>query len=522
MRQKLYKSHNLPSFIRSPEDFVYHCLNDLFFLCSYVMAHGKKTEYRDIPTNPRYMQLCDWMDWRKNPIMQKLDLMSRDSLKSTVGRAMIIQELLRASVDGSEAMFGIITGDSRLSKRHLVLIRQELLRNEMLQAYFAGYIPKSKDDADEMSGESIRWGKVGVDTGSLKRSLSGNHYMGIWFDNFMNEVNSTTVDLRLSCVNRFKSQGPLLRKDGWKLVSETPWEPDDLSGEILDPGDNQFDYRTIHRKSPAIFIAKSGYSVFACGAVNKQGIPNFPATCDEKYLSLKRGEMGDYLYKRQYELLPIASEDYSLRRKWFITYDELPWNYIRNIAVDCAGTKSRDSSYSGVSICDWGPDQDGHISYAEKRKVSPMELFKWLCELWDNSREEERYPTYMLIEREKYGIFLADLFETNRRDIPVWLIPLRGVPRNIRLESLVQPAEQGHWRFRTGLHKMRTEWISYYKGKDKDVDLLDTLFLHLQGRIIPKKMDKPTDAERVRDAFDKQIAGDLAYLNDRPSLAARF
>ena len=154
--------------------------------------------------------------------------------------------------------------------------------------------------------------------------------------------------------------------------------------------------------------------------------------------------------------------------------------------------------------------------------MSPMELFKWLCELWDQSIKDERHPTYLLIEKEKYGIFLADLFETHRPDIPTWLIPLRSVPRRVRLESLVQPAEQGHWQFRKGLHDMRLEWNNYYKGKDKGVDLLDTLFLHLQGRMIPKKMEKPTAEDIHISDFEKQAQIDLRHINERPAIAQRF
>jgi len=511
LNQKIYQSHNLPPFIKDGSDFIWWCLNDLFFLCTYVLAHGKKREYKDL--NEIHRECCDWLSWKSNPTLWKLLLMSRDSLKSTIGRAAMIQLLLNALVEGDEYLIGIICGEVGLSKEHIKIINLELLRNEMLQAYFADYLPKCKEDADEMSSERFRWRKVGMDHGSLKKSLSGRHYRAMWFDNYMNETNSTTAELRASCVDRFKSQGPLLRQDGLKLVSETPWEPDDLSGEILDP-EHRFDYRTIHRKSPHIFISRTGYSVFSCGARNDRGEPNFPAIGGEKYLLDKRSDMGEYYFQRMYELLPISTSDYMFKKEWYKLCDVLPWNYIRMIAVDCAGTKNKDSSHSAITICDWNSDRKGYIAYAEKRKVSPKELFTWVCKTWDDSILNERFPTYILIEREKYGIYLQDDIEFSRPDIQVDTIPLRGVPKPVRMQELATAAEQERFLFSPGMAQMKDEWTTMYREKVKNTDLLDTLYLQLKGQLIPSKMERQTDEDFQLSEFERQARNDMMPNQD--------
>ncbi len=508
MNRKIYQSHNLPPFIKDGQDFIYWFLKDLFFVCTYVLAHNKKDEYKDL--NRIHMQLCDWLDWSEdaNPNLNKLLLMSRDTLKSTIGRAKMLQLLIKAMLEKDEYLIGIICGEITLSSEHLKLINWEILNNEMIQAYFFGIVPKTREEAEEMSKDRFRWRKVGIDIGSLKKSLSGRHFRGLWFDNFMNEVNSTTSDLRRSCVDRFKSQGPLLRQDGFKLVSETPWELDDLSGEILDP-EHRFDYRRIHRKSPHIFMSKTGYSVFVCGSRNEKGAPNFPEIGGEEYLKDKRSEMGEYYYQRMYELLPISSSDLMFKRDWYTLYDELPWNFFRMIAVDCSGTTNKDSTPSAITTCDWGHDKVGYISYARKEKVKPKALFNWVCKVWDDSTEIGRKPIALLVENEKFGIYLKDDIDLWRPDIAVQLISHRSMPRPHRMQKTAVYAEQGRFKFRHGLSQMKDEWTTYHRDKSTNCGLLDTLFSHIEGQCIPSRMELPTEEDERISEFERQAMNDM-------------
>ena len=43
---KLTSSGRLPAEIRSPKDFIERTLEDLFFVCAFVLRRGKKVEYR--------------------------------------------------------------------------------------------------------------------------------------------------------------------------------------------------------------------------------------------------------------------------------------------------------------------------------------------------------------------------------------------------------------------------------------------------------------------------------------------
>ena len=528
---KVSSNIELPDDIRSPEEFIHKCLTDLFFLCKVVLRHGRRKEFRDL--NEIHMQLCDTIQQLGISIFQLLVLMSRDSLKSTIGRAFMIQQFLKLCYYNLEELLGIVTGMSELSEEHLEIIKEKILQNDMLQAYFHGYIPKNKSEAATWKEGKIRWRNTGIDIGSPRKSLSGKHYLGIMTDNFMNEVNSLTATTRRTARTFWKAQESLIIENGWELVQETPWEKDDVSGEILDT-EMKFNYRKIYRKSPAIFVAETGYTVFSCGARNEEakkilgewkGGLNFPFKLDEKYLERKRRKQGKHLYGRMYELQPSSKEEMILDIP-NAYYDELPYNFIRNIAVDCAGTTGKDSSYSAVSTMDWDEKGCGHLSYAEKRKVKSFKLFEWVCQVWDDSKKEDRPCTFMNIEWEKYGIFLCDLLETKRPDICVNPIKLRGKSRGGmggRMMQLVSKYETGHIKIKKGLVQYEDEKNEYHLDKDTNVDILDTIWLHLEGALLPVKVKGVPEKIPIATDFEKQLEKERMIGQHRgQQISARF
>lgn len=507
---RVHSDHPLPPDIQTPEAFIEKSLSDLFWFCAFVLRHGKRIQYRDL--GPIHMKLCDFLSFKTNPVKQKLVLMHRDALKSTIGRGLMIQEFLGACVRKDEALFGIVCGLIELAGDHLEAIQNEIFGNEYIQAYFRGYVPRKRDECRAWGRESFRWKNLGIDTGSLKKSLSGKHYRGVWNDNLVNEVNYATPDLRKWVVNRWQSQEPLLSEDAWELVSETPWETDDVSGVILDPN-GQFDYKKLYRNPGFQFISETGYAVFSCPVRYADGTLVFPQKIDEVYLERKRRKMGSLLYNRMYELQPILSDEYMIKPAWIQHFKDLPDNFIRIIAVDCSGTKGNESTASGVSIVEWDENENAYVDYAEKRQVTPVQLFNWICEEWDRSKEKGREPTYVLIEREKYGIFLMDLIANERPDIRALTIPLHGASRRDRHFTLIAPFENGQVRLREGMKQLEEELKNLRPGKTKDVDLVDTLFLQMQGKMVPRKgLHLTTDEKKEKDEleeFRRQIQGSL-------------
>lgn len=504
---------DLPDPMKDPEFWIQNSLNDLFFLCTNVLSHGKQEEYRDL--NWIHMALCDFVDIN-NPWLQMLILMARDMLKSSIMRADIIQWFMRKSYHDRFGKIGLYCGVYDLAQESLDKIMQEIYTNELLQTFFYKYLPSKKNDCRIAKEEKVRYKKIEIDIGSPKRPLTGRHFEGIHNDNLCNEVNTQTLDLRNMIIRRWQQQESLLAENAWEKLWETPWEKDDVSGRILDP-DGRFDYEKLHRKPAYVFTATTGYKVFSCPARGPDGAPAFPEKLDEVYLERKRRKQGPYVYSRMYDLQPVSDEDQILKREWLIHYSELPDNYIRNMVIDCSGTTKKESTHSAISIADWDERGTMHLAFAERWKLTPMELYRKAKELIEKSEEEDkRLITFIGIEKEKFGIFLSAIFDMWDPDLLIWEIDIRGRPRHKRLGATVPYYEQGLIQSKKGLKNYEDEYNEYYKDKDVDVGILDTVAYHLDIKMTPVKTAKvenyvppPDDETREQFRREREAAGGL-------------
>lgn len=504
---------DIPSPMKDPEYWIRNSLNDLFFLCTNVLTHGKKLEYRDL--NWMHMKLCDFVDQMSNPWLQKLILMLRDGLKSSISRADMIQWFLRKRFKNEGGKLGLFCGRFELGEDTLDRFKEELFHNELLQTFFYKYLPSSRHDQGTFTKEKIRYKGIEIDLGSPEKSLTGHHYEGIINDNLVNEVNSDTFEQRKKIIRRWQQQESMLAENAWEKIYETTWEIDDLSGFILDSGFH-FDYRKIRNKVANIFTTESGYQVFSCTARDADGNLAFPEKIDDTYLLRKRKKQGIYVYSRMYDLQPIPDEEVVLRPEWLTHYDRLPWNFISNLVLDMAGTTRKESSYVGMSIMDWDQNGKGHISLAEKRKLTPMGAYKWMKEVHAQREKQGRPITFIGAEKEKYGIFLASLVEEMDPDLFVWEIEIKGRPRHRRIGKLIPEYEQGKIVSAAGLTDYEAEYRDYYKGKDVGVDILDTVAYQLDMKMVPVKSTVSEFAPVTDNATKEQFAREFKEARGSP------
>ena len=125
---------NLPGEPKNSRWWTGMALNDLFFMNKVVLHRGKKVEYRDL--NDIHRKLCDFIDFKKNPVLEKLILMSRDLLKSSIARGFVIQWFLRKRVISRRGKIFIYSGIFELAQDSLERIAKELMENELLQKFF--------------------------------------------------------------------------------------------------------------------------------------------------------------------------------------------------------------------------------------------------------------------------------------------------------------------------------------------------------------------------------------------------
>jgi hypothetical protein len=514
---------DIPEQMKDPRWWIGRILFDLFWFCKVIMHHGKEEEYRDL--NWIHQRLCDFLDFRKNPVLQKLVIMFRDGLKSSIGRALIIQWFLNKVFYKSRGTSFIYSGIVDLAEDHAEKIAKEILENKLIQGFFYGKVPRKKSEFDVCKKEKIRFKGIEIDIGSPEKSLTGHHYeLGV-NDNLVNEVNSQNSTQREKIIKRWKQQEPILKEHSKEIILETTWWPDDVTGYILGGEEFRFDFETLYRKPCFEFMSPTGYAVFSCPARGKGGVPVWPAKVDDEYLERKRKKMGSYLYNALYELQPTVEEDVVLRPSWILHYEDAPDPYVRNLMVDMAGTKGEQSTYTGMSIGDWAWTGRLHIAFAEKRKLSPAEVWRWVLQLIDKCIKEGRPIKRIGIEREKFGIYLKDHLGLTRVAPRVVLVPHGNMSQDERLSQLISPYENGMILSKKGLKDYENEVKTYHRKKTKGTDILNTIWGHLHPfmKRLPSEPRKPSFAYNEAPDFEEQLQRMRAQrgggLDD---IAARF
>jgi len=516
----VFKEMGFPSIEENPGWWIHKILTDLFFLCKFVLHHEKQKEYRDL--NWVHKRLCDFII--KNPALQKLILMFRDSLKSSIARALMLQWFLQKAYARQAGNGFIYSGVFDLAQDHAEKIIKEILSNRILQYLFyylslkqgkQSYIPHKKKDFNVIAFDKgkIRYKRIEIDIGSPEKSLTGHHYeIGI-IDNAVNEVNSQNQDGRAKIIRRWQEMEPIFAEDAREFIFETTWWSDDLSGYILD-ANFRFDFRKIYRKPCLEFVTEGGYAVFICPVRDEDGNPVFPEKVDEKYIARKKSKMSSYLYNALYELQPTREEAVQIRPAWIFHYKEDPPVFIRNMILDCAGTKEKQSSFSAITLGDWSPDARLHIPFAERKKLTPMELYHWMIKIYYWSMFVDKRPvTEIGIEKEKYGIFLYDLVKVNTHKLPVTLLEIKNIPRDDRNTEVVKYYESGRILSKPGLKDYEDEALSWYRGKQKGTDIYDTIYYHFVIKNVPKKIDfkpVPVGASDFVKQAKRDMEGDLS------------
>lgn len=516
----------------SPQYWIDHILFDLFFLCTRVLSYGKLVEYQDL--NWVHRELCAFLDPRKNPVKQQVILMGRDMLKSSVGRAMMIQWFLQQAYYRTQEKAFIYSGVFELAQDHLEKIIYEILRNEIIQAYFHKYIPQKKDEFKicRLDEGKIRHEGIEIDIGSPDKTLTGHHYQLGMIDNLCNEINTQTVEMRKKTNKRWQQLESIFAEGAREVIFETPWATDDVSGIILHP-EGKFDYKKLWRKPCQTFISETGYAVFSCPAAEgdgRIGNPIFPEKLNTEYLERKRRKQGPYIYSCLYDLVPIPDEEIIIRPEWNVRYEKLPENFIRNICVDAAGTTKKQSSHSGLSAAEWDEAGTLYLPYAGKRKLSPMELETWILEWVDISKEDGRPVTWIGIEKEKFGIYLKDSLEAKRKDLIIILWDNQGKSRARRHGEIIPYYEARKILSGPGIPDYDDEINTYYKGKETNVDIIDTIWGHFQIRLLPQKLkmqgpheQRKDELEKEIEAFERQAGRDMSErTRGQRSIASKF
>jgi hypothetical protein len=99
------------------------------------------------------------------------------------------------------------------------------------------------------------------------------------------------------------------------------------------------------------------------------------------------------------------------------------------------------------------------------------------------------------------------------------------MPRTTRNHSLVPHYENGDILSKPGLDDYEDEVRTYYLGKEKGVDILDTIYYHWRIKFLPARVVGHTNqfVPKIVSDFERSARRDRAtFVGNRQSIARMF
>jgi hypothetical protein len=363
-----------------------------------------------------------------------------------------------------------------------------------------------------MTKPRIQHKRVKLDFTSLETTLVSRHYP-IWLnDDLENDENCKTEYMREELKRKWRYQKAILTKIrsrgvGLEIEVGTPYSINGLTWTI----------RNLPRYS------KLEIPCYRDGDKSK-GVW-YPELYTVDDFEAKLEEMGTTIFSAQYLLKPLSEEDALCPEKWIHRWKELPDLRWRSMVIDPALSASSSADATGITIVD--TDENGilYIVYAGEHYVTPenlLELIRSLKGIYD--------PDDMRIEKEKYSITVADIWQHKYPDMNISFVEHHGRAKgdkknrdvfNTRIWRLKQWFETHRILLPPeGEMKAFEDQLLQYPDSRRD-DMLDSLAYQLDIRRIPKRKGKiilPSGREfipNIQESFGKEIDAIIAKRRER-------
>lgn len=308
--------------------------------------------------------------------------------------------------------------------------------------------------------------------------------------------------------------------DGDNVVDGNRWSVNDLDGWI--------------RENDKTFHVESHSAEGGCCPEHPAGESLFPEEWPLEKLAYQRKRMGDYDYSHQFLNIPLIEGDVVLKAEWlrhyifkesrpdkplddpdnylFIEHEVVGGKVLTDVPAGAlhfrmivdpnhAGKRGRCKHAIVVVGLDSETDNFYHLDewseaagYTDLVENIYKMAKKWgLRECWIEAIAGQQYLKFYLDEKNR----------TVSRPIRFLELPHdnRANAKDMRIESLEPILRNGQFWTHTSLVRFRREYDTYFRGKDVDVDVLDTLGYAMQLY----------DVVRRRDVMQKQRERELEF-----------
>ncbi len=440
---------------------------DLYFFATFVGREAFQDKFNDF--GKMHMQMCDYLDIRKNPNLRKYMSVFRGGYKTTVLLAYFVWFFVWNLVQKKSNSIIYNTATKENSWNFQADLKHFMLENDLLQWIFPE-LPHAEKDYKAMTKNRIEHNRVRIDLGSLDTTLVSRHFSQWINDDLENDENSKTEYMREDLIRKWKYQKAILtkvksRNIGMEIEVGTPYHVQGLTWKI--------------RNSPA--FDKLEIPCFVDRDRNK-GV-TFPERYTVDDFDEIAKDLGPTIFSAQYQLLALAEEDALCPERWVRYWERLPENRWRTMIIDPGGSSPKDGDPTGVTVVD--TDENGvlYVVHADEYRFTPMELIDKIDML-----KKTYAPDDIRIEKEKYSTTIADMFVHKFPLLNVSYVEHKGRDKEQRIWRLKQWFENRRILIGRNMNTFRQQLLEYPSSKHDD--MLDSLSYHLDVRRVPARRRK--------------------------------
>jgi hypothetical protein len=495
-----------PKDLKSRDEWRVAC-QDLFFFEQNVCAEAFDDKFQDM--GAIHMEMCDFLDTRKNSSKSKYLLAFRGSFKTTVILGYFAWFLCMNLARRKSNSILYNTAIKENAWNFSSDLKHLLLENQLLQWIFPE-LPKDEKSYSAMTKNRIEHGRVRMDFSSMDSTQASRHYSVIVNDDLENEKNYQTEGQRDDLKNAFMYQQSVLTKIksrgiGTDIFVGTPYHIQGLCWKVRN--DKTYSRLEIpcfknHRKEDGV---------------------TFPERFEVDDFDVIKARQNTQVFSSQYDLRPLSEDDALCPDSWIQYWTRLPDPFWREMIVDPGGADPTSKDPTGITIVDTDTNGNMYVVLAEEFYFQPMQFMDKIKELKDNYA-----PDSIRIEKEKYWTTIADIFQHKFPELNISYAEHKGRNKDVRIWRLKQWFQGKRIFLDKNMKgsKFYTQ-LTEYPSVTHD-DILDSLAYQLDYRRVPDphiihrlpsgKAFKPSVEESFEiemDAFMARVKNaDAAISND--------
>ena len=478
--------------------------NRLFFLAKGVLSTAWPDKFHDF--GPFQLEMCNFLEPKRNPHKKKLISVYRESLKTTCLLAFALWVFGWCNLKKEPMTINYNTATKPNAAVFMENFRFTLMNCELFQAIFD--LPSDKSKYQAFTQERVSINHVQLTVSSFEEQQASRHSRIIINDDLVNELNHMTETMREQTKTKWRFQksvsSQIKETDvSFEIDCGTPYHKLDLMWELM---------TTNRTYDKFIRSCVKGWPHVSIQDVLERRKPLAdPKLMTYEKLLEKYDEQKKVIFATQYLLITLSEDEALAEEKHIKYWTRLPQPAWRTMVFDAGGTNPKIHDATGCTVVDFG-ELDGvmcmHLVYSETKFLQPVELMRYIDRMMETFK-----PDDARIEKEKYAATIADFFEHEFPKRNISFVKHEGRKKEDRIWKLRQWIHKGRLLFNPDpAQRTIVDRVLSFPQVELDDDL-DSLAYHLDVIRPPRLTEKPLRDIPETPEFDKEYEAYLTGLS---------